>query len=46
MANILEFTKGHGTGNDFVLFFDPEAKINLTSSQIAKICDQIGRAHV
>jgi diaminopimelate epimerase len=40
MANILEFTKGHGTGNDFVLFFDPEAKINLTSSQIAKICDR------
>ena len=40
MANILEFTKGHGTGNDFVLFFDPEAKINLTPAQIAKLCDR------
>lgn len=40
MANILEFTKGHGTGNDFVLFFDPEGKIKLTSAQIAKICDR------
>lgn len=36
----LEFTKGHGTGNDFVLFFDPEGEINLTAEQIAKLCDR------
>lgn len=37
---ILEFTKGHGTGNDFVLFFDPEGSVQLTESQIAKLCDR------
>ena len=37
---ILEFTKGHGTGNDFVLFFDPSGEIELTSNQIAKLCDR------
>jgi diaminopimelate epimerase len=40
MTNQLNFTKGHGTGNDFVLFLDPEGEINLTASQIAKICDR------
>jgi diaminopimelate epimerase len=38
--SIIEFTKGHGTGNDFVLFLDPEGEINLTQAQIAKICDR------
>ena len=37
---ILEFTKGHGTGNDFVLFFDPSGEIELTTNQIAKLCDR------
>ena len=37
---ILQFTKGHGTGNDFVLFFDPTGEINLTQQQIAKLCDR------
>jgi diaminopimelate epimerase len=36
----LHFTKGHGTGNDFVLFADPEGSINLTAAQIAAICDR------
>lgn len=40
MTNQLSFTKGHGTGNDFVLFLDAEGEINLTAAQIAKICDR------
>jgi diaminopimelate epimerase len=36
----LHFTKGHGTGNDFVLFADPEGSINLTAAQTAAICDR------
>ncbi|PJJ61334.1 diaminopimelate epimerase [Compostimonas suwonensis] len=40
MAIDLHFTKGHGTGNDFVLFTDPEGQTNLTASQIAAICDR------
>lgn len=40
MTNQLTFTKGHGTGNDFVLFLDTEGEINLTAAQIAKICDR------
>ena len=36
----LQFTKGHGTGNDFVLFADPDGEIDLTAAQIAAICDR------
>jgi diaminopimelate epimerase len=36
----IHFTKGHGTGNDFVLFADPEGEINLTADQIAAISDR------
>ncbi len=36
----LHFTKGHGTGNDFVLFADPEGTLNLTDDQVAAICDR------
>jgi diaminopimelate epimerase len=36
----IQFTKGHGTGNDFVLFADPEGEINLTPDQIAALCDR------
>ena len=39
MATI-HFTKGHGTGNDFVLFADPEGEIELTPAQAAAICDR------
>lgn len=36
----LSFTKGHGTGNDFVLFTDPEGDIDLTPAQIRFLCDR------
>ena len=36
----ITFTKGHGTGNDFVLVLDPEGELSLSSKQIAKICDR------
>lgn len=40
MANLIPFTKGHGTGNDFVLLLDAEGSLSLTPEQIAKICDR------
>ncbi|GGI48763.1 diaminopimelate epimerase [Agromyces flavus] len=40
MAFDLRFTKGHGTGNDFVLFSDPEGDVQLTPTQIAAVCDR------
>ncbi|MDH6533150.1 diaminopimelate epimerase [Aurantimicrobium minutum] len=40
MAFSLHFTKGHGTGNDFVLYSDPEGELPLTPSQIAALCDR------
>ncbi|GAB3386310.1 diaminopimelate epimerase [Humibacter soli] len=36
----LSFSKGHGAGNDFVLFADPDGTIDLTAAQIALICDR------
>jgi len=36
----LRFTKGHGTGNDFVLFADPDGQVELTDAQVAAICDR------
>jgi diaminopimelate epimerase len=36
----LRFTKGHGTGNDFVLFADPDGSIDLTPAQVAAIGDR------
>ncbi|WBM79800.1 diaminopimelate epimerase [Cryobacterium breve] len=36
----LNFTKGQGTGNDFVLFADPDGQIELTPAQIRAICDR------
>ena len=40
MAISLHFTKGHGTGNDFVLYSDPEGEMPLTPSQIVALCDR------
>lgn len=40
MTTTLHFTKGHGTGNDFVLFSDPDGEIDLTPRQIAAIADR------
>ena len=31
----LHFTKGHGTGNDFVLFADPDGELDLAPSEVA-----------
>ncbi|TFD23735.1 diaminopimelate epimerase [Cryobacterium sp. TMS1-13-1] len=40
MGITLNFTKGHGTGNDFVLFADPDGEMVLTPAQIRVICDR------
>ena len=36
----IHFTKGHGTGNDFVLFADPDGEIELSAAQLAAIADR------
>jgi diaminopimelate epimerase len=36
----LRFTKGHGTGNDFVLFADPDGAIDLDGSQLSGLADR------
>lgn len=33
-------TYGHGTENDFVIIFDPDDKISITTSQTAEICNR------
>lgn len=40
MANKISFTKGHGTGNDFVLIFDADNSHDLSQAQVAKLCDR------
>jgi diaminopimelate epimerase len=40
VSTTLHFTKGHGTGNDFVLFSDPDGQVDLTPAQIAAIADR------
>ncbi len=40
MGTDLNFTKGHGTGNDFVLFADPDGLTTLTPDQIRAVCDR------
>ena len=39
MATI-QFTKGHGTGNDFVLILDERGELDLDSQTVAKLCDR------
>lgn len=36
----LRFSKGHGTGNDFVLIADPDGVHTLTADQVAALCDR------
>lgn len=36
----IPFTKGQGTGNDFVLILDLTGDLVLTAEQVAKICDR------
>lgn len=38
----LEFAKGHGTRNDFVLLSDPDGLYEPTSEQVALLCDRRG----
>ncbi len=40
MTATINFTKGHGTGNDFVLFADPEGEVDLSPAQLAAIADR------
>ncbi len=40
MSTRIHFTKGHGTGNDFVLFTDPDGEIDLTPAEMATIADR------
>lgn len=40
MSQTIRFTKGQGTGNDFVLVLDQEGELNLSAKQIAAICDR------
>jgi diaminopimelate epimerase len=37
---IITFTKGHGTGNDFILIQDPAGQMALTEAEIRKLCDR------
>jgi diaminopimelate epimerase len=39
-AHEIAFTKGHGTGNDFVLFADPDGLIELSTDHLAGLADR------
>jgi diaminopimelate epimerase len=36
----IEFSKGHGTGNDFVIVADPEGALHLAPDDVAALCDR------
>lgn len=36
----IQFTKGHGTGNDFVLVLDRVGQLDLSEAEIRMICDR------
>jgi diaminopimelate epimerase len=36
----MRFAKGHGTGNDFVLLPDPDARLALNARFVARLCDR------
>ena len=36
----MEFAKGHGTQNDFVLLPDPNGRLTLTPAAVAALCDR------
>lgn len=36
----MNFTKGHGTGNDFVIVPDPDGALLLTPERVAQLCDR------
>ncbi|OAN43412.1 diaminopimelate epimerase [Microbacterium sp. H83] len=37
---MVAFTKGHGTGNDFIIIADPDGALELTAEQVAVLCDR------
>ena len=36
----VQFTKGQGTGNDFVLVLDQDGSLDISPAQVARICDR------
>jgi diaminopimelate epimerase len=36
----MRFAKGHGTGNDFVILPDPDGRLELSASLVARLCDR------
>lgn len=36
----MEFSKGHGTENDFVILPDPRAELDITVERVAALCDR------
>ncbi|MFZ0529627.1 MAG: diaminopimelate epimerase [Propionicimonas sp.] len=38
----IDFAKGHGTRNDFVLFADPDNLFDLSAEQVRYLCDRRG----
>jgi diaminopimelate epimerase len=39
-TNGVQFTKGHGTGNDFVILPDPDGQLELTPAVVRALCDR------
>ena len=39
-GRIIAFTKGHGTGNDFVILPDADGGLDLSDDQVAALCDR------
>jgi len=40
MPQTIAFTKGHGTGNDFVIVPYPDGALDLSDDQVAVLCDR------
>jgi diaminopimelate epimerase len=40
MSRTVSFTKGHGTGNDFVIVPDADGELDLSADQVAVLCDR------
>lgn len=36
----IAFTKGHGTGNDFVILTDLDGRLELTAQEVRRLCDR------
>lgn len=39
-SRLVDFIKGHGTGNDFVILPDPHGQVELSAELVARICDR------